>query len=96
MIVVDNGAYGTIRMHQERDYPERISATQLANPDFAALARAFGGWAETVETTEAFTPALDAAMERNGIRLLHCKTDVEQISNATTISKLREKAKERG
>jgi acetolactate synthase-1/2/3 large subunit len=93
VIVVDNGAYGTIRMHQERDYPNRISATELANPDFAALARAFGGWAETVETTGAFAPALDEALTRSGIRLLHCKTDVEQITNATTISKLREKAK---
>jgi acetolactate synthase-1/2/3 large subunit len=78
-------------MHQEREYPERISATELRNPDFAALARAFGGWAETVETTDAFTPALDEALKRKGIRLLHCKTDVEQISNATTISKLRER-----
>jgi acetolactate synthase-1/2/3 large subunit len=93
VILVDNGAYGTIRMHQERDYPKRISATELANPDFAALARAFGGWAETVETTEAFGPALDEAMKRKGIRLIHCKTDVEQITNATTISKLRDKAK---
>ena len=80
-------------MHQEREYPERISATELKNPDFAALARAFGGWAQTVETTEAFAPALDEALKRKGIRLLHCKTDVEQISNATTISKLRERAK---
>ncbi|HYU94591.1 MAG TPA: thiamine pyrophosphate-dependent enzyme, partial [Sphingomicrobium sp.] len=86
-------SYGTIRMHQERDYPKRISATELKNPDFAALARAFGGWAETVETTDAFTPALDEALKRKGIRLLHCKTDVEQISNATTISKLRQKAR---
>jgi acetolactate synthase-1/2/3 large subunit len=93
VIVADNGSYGTIRMHQERDYPKRISATDLKNPDFAALARAFGGWAETVETTEAFSPALDAALKLKGIRLLHCKTDVEQISNATTISKLREKAR---
>ena len=54
VILVDNGAYGTIRMHQEREYPERISATELSNPDFAALARAFGGWAETVETTDGF------------------------------------------
>jgi acetolactate synthase-1/2/3 large subunit len=93
VLVVDNGSYGTIRMHQERDYPKRVSATDLKNPDFAALARAYGGWAETVETTEAFAPALDQAMKRKGIRLLHCKTDVEQITNATTISKLREKAK---
>jgi acetolactate synthase-1/2/3 large subunit len=93
VIVADNGSYGTIRMHQERDYPKRISATDLKNPDFAALARAFGGWAETVETTAAFAPALDEALSRDGIRLLHCKTDVEQISNATTIAKLRESAK---
>jgi acetolactate synthase-1/2/3 large subunit len=76
-------------MHQERDYPERISATQLNNPDFAALARAFGGWAETVDSTADFAPALDAAIDRKGIRLIHCKTDIEQISNATTVSKLR-------
>jgi acetolactate synthase-1/2/3 large subunit len=93
VIVVDNAAYGTIRMHQERDYPKRISATELKNPDFAALARAYGGWAESVETTEAFAPSLDEALKRKGIRLLHCKTDVEQITNATTITKLREKAK---
>jgi len=80
-------------MHQEREYPERISATELRNPDFAALARAYGGWAETVEATADFAPALDKAMKEKGIRLLHCKTDVEQISNATTITKLREKAK---
>jgi acetolactate synthase-1/2/3 large subunit len=79
-------------MHQEREYPERISATELRNPDFAALARAFGGWAETVERTEEFEAAFDRALERKGIRLLHCKTDVEQISNATTIAALREKA----
>src|SRR4051812_19649829 len=89
VIVADNSSYGTIRMHQEEEYPKRISATELSNPDFAALARAFGGWAETVETTEAFAPALEEALKRTGIRLLHCKTDVEQISNATTISKLR-------
>jgi acetolactate synthase-1/2/3 large subunit len=93
VIIVDNGAYGTIRMHQEREYPKRLSATQLSNPDFAALARAFGGWAETVDKTEDFAPALDRAMEQKGIRLIHCKTDVEQITNATTISKIREKAK---
>jgi acetolactate synthase-1/2/3 large subunit len=89
VILVDNGAYGTIRMHQEREYPERLSATELRNPDFAALARAFGGWAETVERTEDFAPALDRALRQRGIRLLHCKTDVEQISNATTITQLR-------
>jgi len=93
VLVIDNGSYGTIRMHQERDYPERLSATQLTNPDFAALARAFGGWAATVERTEEFGPALDDALGRSGIRLLHLKTDIEVITNQTTISALREKAR---
>src|SRR5438270_11041013 len=90
--LVDHGTYGTIRMHQEREYPEPISATDLRNPDFAALARAYGGCAETVETTDMFDRALDEALKLTGIRLIHCKTEVEQISNATTITKLREKA----
>ena len=93
VVLVDNGSYGTIRMHQERDYPERLSATELRSPDFAALARAFGGWAETVERTEDFAPALARAHEQSGIRLLHVKTDVEVITNQTTISAIREKAK---
>ncbi len=90
VILVDNGSYGTIRMHQERDYPERISGTGLSNPDFAALARAFGGWAETIERTADFAPALDRAVDQRGIRLIHCRTDIEQISHATTVSKLRQ------
>ena len=89
VILVDNGAYGTIRMHQERDYPARISATTLANPDFAKLAEAYGGWATRVEDTASFAPALDEAMKRKGIRLIHCITDVEIISNQSTISALR-------
>lgn len=76
-------------MHQERDYPQRISGTELVNPDFAALARAYGAWAETVTRTEEFAPALDRALAQSGVRLLHLKTDVEQITAATTISKLR-------
>ena len=89
IILVDNGAYGTIRMHQERDYPARISGTQLANPDFVKLAEAYGGWAVRVDTTTGFAPALANATARSGIRLLHCVTDVEVISNQTTIEKLR-------
>jgi acetolactate synthase-1/2/3 large subunit len=89
VILVDNGTYGTIRMHQEREYPSRISGTTLANPDFAMLARSFGGWSETVEKTEDFSPALSRAMARKGLRLLHLKTDAERISAGTTISALR-------
>ncbi|MFL6771914.1 MAG: thiamine pyrophosphate-binding protein [Sphingomicrobium sp.] len=88
VILVDNGAYGTIRMHQERDYPKRVSATALANPDFVKLAEAYGGWSERVETTEQFAPALARSLQRGGIRLLHCVTDVEIISNQTTIAAL--------
>lgn len=86
VIVVDNGAYGTIRMHQEREFPGRPSATRLANPDFAALARAYGCWAETVETTGDFWAALNRALATDGVRLLHVKTDVEQITAGTTLS----------
>ena len=89
VILVDNGSYGTIRMHQEREYPERLSATSLSNPDFANLGEAYGGWAERIERTEDFAPALARAIERKGIRLIHCITDVEVISNARTITEIR-------
>ena len=58
-IVVDNGMYGTIRMHQEREYPTRVHGTELKNPDFAAYARAFGGHGETVEKTADFAAAFE-------------------------------------
>ncbi|MFL0413017.1 thiamine pyrophosphate-binding protein [uncultured Sphingomonas sp.] len=89
VIIVDNGAYGTIRMHQEREFPERPSATRLVNPDFAALARAYGAWSETIERTEDFAPVLARAQAETGVRLLHLKTDVEQITAGTTLSAVR-------
>ncbi len=89
VIVVDNGGYGTIRMHQEREYPARLSGTALHNPDFALLAKAYGAWSETVETTEQCTPALDRALAEPGVKLLHLKTDIEIITNGTTISAIR-------
>ena len=92
VLVIDNGSYGTIRMHQERDYPERVTATDLVNPDFAALARAYGAWAETVDRTEGFASALQRAQAQDGVRLIHVKADVEFITNATTITKLRSRA----
>lgn len=91
VIIVDNGIYGTIRMHQEREYPGRVSATTLANPDFAAFARSFGCWAETVEKTVDFAPALKRAQAEKGVRLLHLRTDPDRISFATTITALRAK-----
>jgi acetolactate synthase-1/2/3 large subunit len=93
VLVIDNGSYGTIRMHQEREYPERVLGTALVNPDFAALARAYGAWAETVTTTEQFAPALERAMGQTGVKRLHLNTDVEQIPSATTITTIRERAK---
>src|ERR671920_1114664 len=62
VVLLDNGMYGTIRMHQERDYPGRVSATMLKNPDFAAYAKAFGGYGERVTSTEEFGPALQRAL----------------------------------
>lgn len=88
VILVDNGGYGTIRMHQEREYPGRVAATALANPDSAALARAYGCWSETVARTEDFAPALSRAMAQTGVRLLHLKTDIEVITPATTLSRI--------
>ena len=73
---------------EDRD-PERISATELTNPDFAALARSYGGWAETVETTEQFAPALTRALEQKGVALLHLKTDIERLTPGITVSGLR-------
>jgi acetolactate synthase-1/2/3 large subunit len=89
IVVVDNGSYGTIRMHQERHFPGRVSATDLQNPDFAAVARAFGAWAATVESTEAFAAAFAEARVAGRPALLHVKTDVEDISPGRTISSLR-------
>ena len=93
VILVDNGSYGTIRMHQERDYPERISATAPRQPRLRRAGASVRRLGRAVERTEEFAPALDRAMERKGIRLLHCVTDVEQITNATTLTALRERTK---
>lgn len=93
VLVVDNSAYGTIRMHQEREYPGRVSATKLSNPDFAALGSAFGGWSATASTTEEFKNALAEAQSRTGLRLIHMKIDVEQLAaSGATVSGLRAKA----
>jgi acetolactate synthase-1/2/3 large subunit len=90
VLVIDNGSFGTIRLHQEREYPARLSATSLKNPDFAALAKAYGGWSATVENTAEFAPALADAMKLKGLRLLHLRTDVEFLTAAgATVSGLR-------
>lgn len=94
VVLVDNGAYGTIRMHQEREFPERVSGTTLHNPDFAALARAYGGWAQRVESNADFDAALAEAKDRKGLRLLHLVIDIEQLSaGGASVSGLRANAK---
>jgi acetolactate synthase-1/2/3 large subunit len=92
VIVVDNGMYGTIRMHQEREHPGRVSGTALRNPDFAALARAYGAFGARVETTEEFAPAFDEALASGGPALLHLIMDPEAITPRVTLSGLREQA----
>lgn len=91
-IVVDNGMYGTIRMHQERDYPGRISGTHLQSPDFAALARAYGGHGETVQTTEEFADAWERSLGSGLPALIHIKVDGEAITPVTTLTAIREAA----
>jgi acetolactate synthase I/II/III large subunit len=92
IVVVDNGMYGTIRMHQERHYPGRVVATDLRNPDFAAYARAFGGHGATVERTADFFPAFEAARKSGLPAILHVKVDPEALTPAMSLSAIREKA----
>jgi len=92
ILVVDNGMYGTIRMHQEREYPGRVSGTGLRNPDFAALARAYGATGEAVETTADFGPALERALAAKGPSLIAIKVDPEAITPQATLAGLREAA----
>ena len=92
-IVVNNSMLGTIRMHQEREFPERVYATDLVNPDFVALAKAYGLAAERVERTEDFGPALQWALAAQGSVLIELVTEKDAISHRTTISAMRAKAK---
>jgi acetolactate synthase-1/2/3 large subunit len=91
-IVVNNGMYGTIRMHQERRYPGRVVGTDLRNPDFAAFARAFGAQGEVVEETAQFAPALDRALAAGGPALIELRLDPEAITPSTTIAAIRASA----
>ena len=91
-IVVNNGIYGTIRMHQEREYPGRVSGTDLRNPDFAAMARAFGIDGETITRTADFRPAFERALSRPGSTLLELQLDPDAITTRTTLTALRNQA----
>ena len=89
VLVVNNGMYGTIRMHQEREFPGRVSGTELANPDFAAYARAFGGHGETVECTADFAPAFQRAVASGKPAIIELRIDPEAITPSATLSGLR-------
>ena len=94
-VVVDNGTYGTIRMHQERDYPGRVSGSDLFNPDFAALARAYGWHAESITETAEFEPALARAIAAGTPTLLHLRLSADVSTSRTTLSAIREAATRR-
>ena len=89
VVILNNGIYGTIRMHQERDYPGRVSGTMLRNPDFAAYARAFGGHGETVEETAGFAPAFERARNSGKPAIIEIKLDPEAITPTRTLSEIR-------
>jgi acetolactate synthase-1/2/3 large subunit len=88
-LVVNNGLYGTIRMHQEREYPGRVYGTDLRNPDFAAYARAFGAHGETVERTEDFAPAFERASRSGKPALIELRIDPDAITPTKTLSGVR-------
>jgi acetolactate synthase-1/2/3 large subunit len=92
ILLVNNGLYGTIRMHQEREYPGRTPATDLKNPDFAALARAYGAHGETVSETSGFAAAFDRARKSGLPALLDLRLDPEAIAPGVTATELREAA----
>jgi acetolactate synthase-1/2/3 large subunit len=92
VIVCDNGCYGTIRMHQEREYPGRVSATTLRNPDFSDYARAFGGFGVTVEKTADFATAFEAAKASGKPAIIHLKIDPDASTPATTLTTIRTRA----
>ena len=94
-VVVDNGSYGTIRMHQERDYPGRVSGSDLFNPDFAALARAYGWRAEFITQTTEFAPALARAIDAGTPSLLHLHLSADVSTSRTTLTAIRHAARQR-
>ncbi len=89
VIVVNNGTYATIRMHQEREYPGRVIGTDMVNPDFIALAEAHGAWAERVVATAEFAPALERALASEGLALIEIRIDSNLLTPTLTVEGLR-------
>ncbi|MGO3890800.1 MAG: thiamine pyrophosphate-binding protein [Paenalcaligenes sp.] len=92
VLLIDNGMYGTIRMHQEREYPGRVSATVLKNPDFASYAEAFGGYGERVENSADFPAAFERARASGKPAILHCLQDPQAITPSMSLDQIREHA----
>jgi acetolactate synthase-1/2/3 large subunit len=96
IIVFNNNMFGTIRMHQEREYPGRVSGTALHNPDFAALAKAYGAHGEVVSTTAEFGPALERALahaaQQNLPALIELRYDANLITPNATLETIRKTA----
>ena len=89
VIVMNNGRYGTIRMHQEKTYPGRVSGTALVNPDFAAFARAYGGHGEVVKTSAEFPAAFARAQAAGTVAIIECQVDEEALATGATLSAVR-------
>ncbi len=95
VVVMNNGRYGTIRMHQEKTYPGRVSGTALVNPDFAALAQAYGGHGEVVTKTEDFADAFSRAQAAGTVAIIECQVDEEALATGTTLTAMRDAAMKR-
>jgi acetolactate synthase-1/2/3 large subunit len=91
-LVINNGMYGTIRMHQEKTYPGRVSGTELHNPDFVALGKAYGAHAELVTKTDEFAPAFERALAAGKPALLELRLDPEAITPKASLTDLRNAA----
>jgi len=91
-IVVNNGMYGTIRMHQEREYPGRVYGTSLTNPDFAAYATCFAAHGEVVESSDSFAPAFARALACGKPAVIELRIDPEDITPNATLSAIRKEA----
>ncbi|SAL70979.1 thiamine pyrophosphate protein [Caballeronia terrestris] len=95
-VVVNNAQYGTIRMHQERHYPNRVHGTGLTNPDFAAFARAFGAHGELVATTDEFLPAFERAVESGLPAVIEIRIPQNQSTPGATLDQIREQGRKQG
>jgi acetolactate synthase-1/2/3 large subunit len=92
VLIVNNGMLGTIRMHQERHYPGRVSGTDLVNPDFGALAEAFGAHGAVVERTDDFAAAFDAALGAGRPAVIELRVDPEALTPRQSLTEIREQA----